>query len=153
MAAILPFIYLAMPVLLLATGLIVGKMIENSHYKSIHERERRFIDVPATDVRHIPNAEKVEYAELVHGSVVVSIDHFKRFAAGLRKIFGGEIHAYSSLLDRARREAMLRMKEACPDADGYVNCRIETASISKGGQKTIGSVEIMAYATAFRYRR
>ena len=148
-----PLINLAIPIVLIAVGLFWGRHNEKIHYQSIHERERRFLHVPATDTRHVPHHDQVDCAVLVHGSVVISIDYFKRIAAGLRQIVGGEVRAYSSLLDRARREALLRMKEACPDADGYYNCRIETASISKGRQNAVGSVEVIAYGTAVRYHK
>jgi uncharacterized protein YbjQ (UPF0145 family) len=47
----------------------------------------------------------------VSGSVVVSVDYFKRFLAGLRTLVGGRVTSYETLLDRARREAILRCKE------------------------------------------
>jgi len=56
------------------------------------------------------------------------------------------------LIDRGRREALLRMKEWAPDADVFLNCRLETASISKGEGKAIGCVEVIAYATAVKYK-
>jgi uncharacterized protein YbjQ (UPF0145 family) len=88
----------------------------------------------------------------VAGSVVISYDHFKRFLAGLRMIFGGEVKSYVSLLDRGRREAVLRMKAKCPDADLIVNLRVETSSISKGGRRRgLGAVEVFAYGTALWY--
>ena len=49
--------------------------------------------------------------------VVISLDHFKRFLAGLRALVGGRIRSYETLLDRARREALMRMKEAARDGD------------------------------------
>ena len=87
---------------------------------------------------------------MVQGNVVISIDYFKRFLAGLRMIFGGRIRAYESLVDRARREALLRMRRAARDMGAaYVfNVRMETASISKGANNAIGSVEVVAYGTA-----
>ena len=69
----------------------------------------------------------------------------------LKKIFGGELHTYSSLLDRARREALLRLKESCSDADMLINLRFETSTISSGGNSNIGSVEVLAYGTALWY--
>ena len=54
------------------------------------------------------------------------------------------------VLDRARREAILRMKaEAHEHGAGMIfNVKLETASISKGAKDTIGSVEVYAYGTA-----
>ena len=61
--------------------------------------------------------------------------------------------AYETLIDRARREAILRMKEDCPQASQIINVRIETASISQNASKgTIGSVEVLAYGTALTFR-
>jgi len=46
---------------------------------------------------------------------------------------------------------VLRMKEACPDADQIINIRLETSSIYKGQGKQIGSVEVLAYGTAIYF--
>jgi uncharacterized protein YbjQ (UPF0145 family) len=67
-------------------------------------------------------------------------------------IFGGEMRSYASLIDRGRREALLRMKEQFPSADIFVNCRMETSSISSGQGKAIGCVEVLAFATAIKYQ-
>ena len=85
---------------------------------------------------------------LATGSVVISVDYYKRFLMVFRNIFGGEIRSYASLIDRGRREALLRMKESSPSADMFLNCRIETSTISNGNGKATGTVEILAYGTA-----
>ena len=90
---------------------------------------------------------------LVSGSVVISVDYFKRILAGLRNIFGGNVQSYETLVDRARREAVLRMKESCPDADYVLNLRLETSSIFKGKRKQVGSVEVLAYGTAVYFQK
>ena len=84
------------------------------------------------------------------GNVVISVDYFKRFVAHLRMIFGGRVHTYESLLDRGRREALLRMQAEASDlgATMIFNTRFETSSISKGGRDSVGSVEVLAYGTA-----
>ena len=141
----------AIPLTFIAIALITGSTIEKRHYRSIDERERGLARIPVLNCKQYPLDQPVETARLVGGSVVVSIDYFKRFLAKLRQIFGGEVRAYVSLIDRGRREATLRMKEACPDADLIVNFRIKTSSISKGKKNSIGSVEVYAYGTAIRY--
>ena len=87
---------------------------------------------------------------LVGGNVVISVDYFKRVVAGLRTIVGGRITTYESLLERARREAILRMKEdaKAKGARFVVNVKLETASITKGRQQQVGAVEVYAYGTA-----
>ena len=91
---------------------------------------------------------EVDHCHLVNGSMVVSVDYFKRILAMLRIFFGGNVQSYETLIDRARREAVLRMKESCPGADQVINLRLETSSITKGKGKQIGSVEVLAYGTA-----
>ena len=56
-----------------------------------------------------------------------------------------------SLLDRAKREAILRMKQSCPDADLYLNCRLETSTIARGKKDNVACVEIVAYSTAIKF--
>jgi len=58
--------------------------------------------------------------------------------------------SYESLIDRGRREAILRMKQEARklNADYVFNIKMETSSISKGGGNSIGSVEVLAYGTA-----
>jgi uncharacterized protein YbjQ (UPF0145 family) len=85
---------------------------------------------------------------MVFGSVVISVDYFKRVFSALINVFGGDLKPYETLLDRARREAVLRLVESCPDADEIINLRIETSSISKGAKNQVGCVEVVAYGTA-----
>lgn len=134
---------------LLALGYFFGKMNERKHYRSIIEREAKLINLPTTTSKYSLGSEhNIVDLELVSGNVVISVDYFKRLLAGLRNIFGGSIQAYETLVDRARREAVLRLKESCPQANEVINLRIETSSISKGNSSKIGSVEVLAYATA-----
>ena len=88
------------------------------------------------------------------GNTVVSIDHFKRFLAALRAILGGRIKSYESLLDRARREALLRLKKDAIDRGFHavINVRLETtrlASSRQGGKGTAG-VEVLAFGTGLK---
>ena len=134
---------------LIAIGYVIGQTLERNHYRSIEERERGLVKLPTTSSKK-PMGELSSNAEvrLVTGSAVISVDYFKRLIAGLRNFFGGNIRAYETLVDRARREAILRLKESCPDASEIINLRIETSSIYKGRAKQVGSVEVLAYATA-----
>ncbi len=136
-------------IILLSLGYGFGKWAESKHYKSILEREDELNALPAIASRFPPMKMKYDQ-ELVMGSVVISVDYFKRFLATLRNIFGGRVVAYETLIDRARREALLRMKEEARNRDAKMvfNIKYETASISKGVKNTIGSVEVLAYGTA-----
>ena len=143
---------LSVPLVLLLLGFFAGRVAERNHYKSIHEREEKFLSKPTITTQTIEDGRQVQNAALATGSIVVSVDYFKRFLSAFRMLFGGELGAYASVLDRGKREAVLRMKESCPSADVYLNFRIETASISKGRGKTIGSVEVVAYSTAVKFK-
>jgi len=145
-------ITLGIPILLIILGRFVGANIECRHYKSIQEREARFRSQPAFSTKRSDSIAAVGSAELAIGSVVVSVDHFKRFLSRFRMIFGGEIRSYSPLIDRARREAVLRMKESQPYADAYINTRLETSTISNtSGDEGIGTIEVLAYGTAVTF--
>lgn len=135
----------------LALGYFFGRYYEKTHYKSIIKREAKFRNIAAIASRIAPSSSIPNETMLVTGSVVISVDYFKRFLASLRALIGGRIASYESLLDRARREAILRMKEQAKDAgaDKIFNIKFETSSISKSAKGKIGSVEVLAYGTAF----
>jgi len=145
---------LGTPLLLLVIGYLTGTIAESTHYKSIRTREAQLRSMPAISFKRPPTHWTVAQTEMVTGSTVVSIDYFKRFLAGLRNFVGGRVKSYETLLDRARREALLRMKEQARELgfDAVVNVRIETsrmASSSKGGKGTAG-VEILAFGTGVK---
>ncbi len=143
-------------VALLILGYFAGSYAERRHYKSIEKREQIYLSIPAVNMKRAidPNRE-VMRTKLVDGSVVISIDYFKRFLAGLRNIFGGNVKSYETLIDRGRREAVLRMKNKAGGADIIVNMRIETSSIGKSTRRkgSIGSIEVYAYGTAVWYKK
>jgi len=135
---------------LTALGYFAGSWAEKHHYSSIREREQQFLRLPAITTKEIPfPTGRIRSIKLVDGSAVISIDYFKRLLAMLRNIFGGTVTSYESLLDRARREALLRMKEQAPEAAIIINVRIETSAIGKYSRKrNIGCLEALAYGTA-----
>lgn len=135
---------------LLALGYFFGRVAESRHFKSILEREQQLASVLAFSERLPPPGSAPRRVALVGGSVVVSVDYFKQVAAGLRSIFGGRVMAFETLLERARREALLRMKQEAADlgAAMVVNVKLETSSISKGNRGQVGAVEVYAYGTA-----
>lgn len=136
---------------LLLLGYGFGRYAEHRHYESILEREKKLRqEIMLIQSRLPPQSEFPQDSRLVTGSVVISVDYFKRFLAGLRSFFGGRVKSYESLVDRARREAILRMQEKAQQlgADKVINLKLETASISKGRKQRIGSIEVLAYGTA-----
>ena len=131
-------------------GYIFGRMAEAKHYRSIIAREKELLGLPATSLKTVLGTGPVARSELVTGSVVVAVDHFKKAAAALRSLVGGPVQSYESLLDRAKREAVLRLKESCPGAHEIVNVRLETMPLA-GNQRQVLGVEVLAYGTAIYY--
>lgn len=148
------FLNLAVGGATLMLAWISGSILERRHLKNLLLLERGSQDVLAVTVEDVPAGWDVEACELVMGNVVISQDYFKRFAASIKGIFGGNIGVFEPLLERARREALIRMKGVA-HARGYdtiMNVRIETsrmASARRDGKGTAG-VEILAYGTALR---
>ncbi len=139
---------------LLILGYGFGRYAERRHYRSILQRENQYRGLLTFSAKTPPTGLNITSTELVGGNVVVSVDYFKRFVAGLRKLVGGRMRSYETLVDRGRREALLRMKEHARDlgANAIVNVKLETASISKGRRGTIGSIEVYAYGTAIKHQ-
>ncbi len=137
---------------LMVIGYGMGTWAEKRHYRSIEQREKELIKLAVVTAEGSFPDGKVADSTLVSGSVVISIDYFKRLLAILRNIFGGRVKSYESLVDRARREAILRMKEQAKEqgAGMIINMRLETATIGRSAnkKKRVGSIEAFAYGTA-----
>lgn len=128
-----------------------GRTREKRHYKSIREREVKLYKQPHINFsKNVNISQPVKNAQLVSASVVIGCDYFKVFLASLRNIFGGNVSAYESVLDRGRREAILRIRESAyrMNADLVMNIKIETVMLS---EQTMSQVCITAYGTAVEY--
>ncbi len=146
------FLSLLTPPALLLGAWISGRILENRHLNNLLLLESGSSGMLAVTIEDLPQDWHVESCELVMGNVVISQDYFKRFAASIKGIFGGNIRVLEPLLERARREALMRMKGAA-HARGYstiINVRIETATLasSRGDGKGTAGVEILAFGTA-----
>jgi len=147
-------IYL-LPLVLLALGLVAGVMGEALHLKDLDKREAAMRLAVPTSVQLLPK-RPVRESFLAAGSVVMSGDVFKAFVASFRKLIGGRIGVYEPLMERARREAMLRMREqaAVRGAQFVFNVRMETSTISDpGGENPNPRVEILCYGTAVVFEK
>ena len=140
---------LILTVVLVSLGYIFGRRAESKHYKSIIMREKEMNTLPAMASRRPPSDGHYDQA-LVSGSVVIANDYFKSFVAGLRNLFGGQMRSYETLLDRARREAVLRMKQEAKTlgAEAIFNVKYETSNISGQTRKKMPVIEVHAYGTA-----
>lgn len=137
---------------LLVVGLLFGSANERRHYRALQVQEAALRDVLVFNERHLPRDMAFRQGSLVIGSVVIGEDYFKRVAGSLKSIFGGRLTVYESLMDRGRREAVVRMKEEARKlgATMVFNVRFETASLSEDmpGRQAAFSAEFIAYGTA-----
>ena len=84
--------------------------------------------------------------ELVISHVVLGCDYGKQLLARVRDIFGGEVRSFRRVLDRGRREALLRMQQQADQlgSDLVVNVRFTTAML---GSRLLAA-EVICYGTA-----
>lgn len=139
---------------LLVGAWITGSILERRNFKQLRLMEHGSRDVLAITLEDPPEHWQIVGCELVMGSVVISQDYFKRVMASLKGLVGGNIRVFEPLLDRARREALIRMKGVA-HARGYdtiINVRLETSTMARarGNAKGTAGVEVLAFGTAVR---
>jgi uncharacterized protein YbjQ (UPF0145 family) len=93
---------------------------------------------------YLPGSRISEAKGQVFGLVVRSRGFAGNFAAGIRSIFGGEIHEYTELLEDTRRQALDRMIQNATlmGANAVISMRFDSSEIGN----TMS--EIVAYGTA-----
>ena len=97
-----------------------------------------------TNIETVPGKTIVKHLRLVNGNTVRANHAGKDLLAGLKNIVGGELKAYTELLQESRDEATQRMIEQANavGANAVVNVRYSTSSVSAG------AAELFAYGTA-----
>jgi uncharacterized protein YbjQ (UPF0145 family) len=95
----------------------------------------------------VPHHDVKESLGLVRGNTVEARNVGRDITQSLRNLTGGELKAYSELLNKARDEAISRMVDDANSlgADAVVNVRLETSEVVKGG------AEVIAYGTAVTF--
>ena len=99
------------------------------------------------NIDHLPG-KQYEVLGLVRGSVVLSKNFGKDFLSAMKTLVGGEITAYTELLNEARQIAMGRMaKDAeAQGADAVLNIRYSSASLMQS------AAEVTVYGTAVKIK-
>lgn len=105
--------------------------------------------VQLSNLEHLPNYQITERLDVVYGSTVRSKHVGKDIFAGLKNIVGGELTAYTELLEESRQQAVDRMikKAEALGADAVVGLRFSTSSIAQG------AAELFVYGTAVKITR
>tara|TARA_R110002049_G_scaffold60567_1_gene162499 strand:- start:4241 stop:4702 length:462 start_codon:yes stop_codon:yes gene_type:complete len=104
--------------------------------------------ITLSNTETIPGKQIVEFYGVVTGNTVRAKHIGKDILAGLKNIVGGELKAYTELLQDSRLEATERMVKQAESmgANAVVNVRFATSSIAQGAS------ELFAYGTAVRVR-
>lgn len=128
-------------------GWVFGRLNEGDHLKRLDVAEKELGHIIVSSERfYQPKISDGTQGVLVMGSVVIAQDYFKMIIARILSLFGKNLTTYETLLDRARREAVLRMKLEAQFL-GYnqvYGLRLEVTSINLTGSM----VEAIAYGTA-----
>ena len=136
----------------------IGKVNEVWHYWSIKRREKKYLNLPVIAMRHPYNDSEISDSKLVYGEVAIAVDYYKSFMAMVLSVFGLELYVYETLLDRARREAILRMKAltAKMGGDAIINLKIEPLLFSKSNSpdaRRSACVAVIVSGTAVELKR
>ncbi len=94
----------------------------------------------------IPGKQVSEHYGIVTGSTVRAKHFGKDLFAGLKNIVGGELTAYTELMEESRKEATQRMVAMAQSkgANAIVNVRYGTSDVAAG------AAEVFAYGTAVK---
>lgn len=91
--------------------------------------------------------KKLEMIGLVKGSTIQSKNLGKDITQGFKTLVGGELKAYTEMMNDARALATKRMVEEAEQkgADAIVNIRYSSAAVMQG------AAEVIAYGTAVKF--
>lgn len=93
------------------------------------------------------SGKELETLGLVRGSTIQSKNIGRDITQGFKTLVGGELKAYTEMMNEARALATQRMVKQAEDlgADAVVCVRYASASIMQG------AAEVMAYGTAVKF--
>lgn len=134
-------------IILFIVGWFFGARHERQHLARLLIAEKELSHIIVSSERfYQPKLRADSEGELVLGSVVIAQDYFKMVIAKVLSLFGKNLTTYETLLDRARREALVRMRTQA-HIKGYnqiYGLRLEVSNINQLGSM----VEAIAYGTA-----
>jgi uncharacterized protein YbjQ (UPF0145 family) len=92
--------------------------------------------------------KELETIGMVKGSTVQSRHVGKDILSGFKTLVGGELKAYTEMLNNARAIATKRMSEDAEKmgADAVINIRYQSSAVMQG------AAEIFAYGTAVKFK-
>lgn len=102
-----------------------------------------------SNLESMPGYTITAQLDVVYGSTVRSKHVGRDFLAGLKNIVGGELTAYTELMEESRQEALSRMVEKAKTlgANAVVGIRFSTSNVAPGAS------ELFVYGTAVTVTR
>lgn len=99
-----------------------------------------------TTLDYVPGKDIVEHYGMVNGSTVRSKHFGKDIFAGFKNIIGGELKAYTELMEETRDEAIQRLiaQAQAKGANAVLGIRFGTSDVAPG------AAEVFAYGTAVK---
>lgn len=93
------------------------------------------------------SGKELQTLALVKGSIIFSKNVGKDILAGFKTLVGGEIKAYTEMMNEARAMATKRMVEEAEGlgADAIINIRYASSAVMQG------AAEVIAYGTAVKF--
>lgn len=129
--------------ILFAIGFGFGRRIEQRHLNALEQAEQKLSHIRIDTNKFI---ECETQGRLISSNVVISHDYFKFVLANIRNFLGGRLSSYETIVERARREAIIRLKQQAANmgASQIMGVRLSTTELGMQG----GMVEVFAYGTA-----
>ena len=92
--------------------------------------------------------KELEMLSLVKGSTIQSKNIGRDITQSFKTIIGGELKAYTDMMNEARALATKRMVEEAEQlgADAVINIRYASAAVMQG------AAEVIAYGTAVKFK-
>ncbi|WP_425538272.1 YbjQ family protein [Microaceticoccus formicicus] len=93
------------------------------------------------------SGKELETISIVKGSTIQSKNLGKDISQGFKTLIGGELKAYTQMMDEARAIATKRMVEEAETlgADAIINIRYASSAIMQG------AAEVIVYGTAVKF--
>lgn len=131
--------------ILFSVGFGFGRYNERKHFRYLDEQEQRLAYIRVNNSRFMLSES---HGQLISSNVVISHDYFKYAIANVQNMLGGRLTSYESVVERARREAIIRLKLEAEriGATQIMGIRLSTTELGMQG----GMVEVFAYGTAIQ---
>lgn len=131
--------------ILFSVGFGFGRYNERKHLQYLDEQEQRLAYIRVNNSRF---NESTFPGHMISSNVVISHDYFKYAIANVQNMLGGRLTSYESVVEQARREAIVRLKLEAEKmgADQIMGIRLSTTELGMQG----GMVEVFAYGTAIQ---